>query len=64
MDGMKFLEILGKEKPGYLKDVGVVVLTAAAEMKFKLPSDVDLVKKLIDVDQLLKFVEKYCQKTN
>lgn len=60
MDGRKFLETLEEKRPGYLLKTPTVILTAAADLKFTFPYQVELLKKPVDVDQLLDVVKKFC----
>jgi CheY-like chemotaxis protein len=57
MDGVRFVQQLEVNMPGFLQRTRVVLLTAASELKWDLPKGVGLLKKPIELDDLLSMVE-------
>lgn len=64
MDGWTFVENITKEKDTKLIAIPIVVVSAFTNDKDeKLKSVRSIIKKPVDLDQLLKQVEIYCEKS-
>jgi len=64
MDGWTFVETISKVKDTKLMQIPIVVVSAFTSAKDdKLKTVRSIIKKPVDLDQLLKQVELYCQKS-
>ena len=66
MDGRSFLLAMKGQEKEALKKIPVVIWTGMAPegvKKLDLPPEVELVPKLMDLDQIVRIVEKTCGKS-
>lgn len=64
MDGWTFVETISKVKDTKLLQIPIVVVSAfTSDKDDKLKTVRSVIKKPVDLDQLLKQVEMYCQKS-
>lgn len=64
MDGWTFVETISKVKDTKLMQIPIVVVSAfTSDKDDKLKTVRSIIKKPVDLDQLLKQVEMYCQKS-